>query len=348
VYDIILKAAESGQCVCWIRNTVTDARESFEHFKTMNAQKISLFHARFTLSDRLKIEESVKDNFGKDSGYQNRHGKILIATQVVEQSLDLDFDLLISDLAPIDLIIQRAGRLHRHVRDYRQYDPVLYVLSPEPAPDPAENWFGSFFPKAKKIYPHVGQLWLTARLLSEKGCIRTPDGARTLIEGVYGNDAEMIPEKMLESSWTAEGEQKGKKSMGTRNALEVDKGYSRQDALWDEDANFPTRLGEDTVTVYLTDEQLNPLFDGKHSWGLSSVKIYKSHLSDISSNVPKSLKTKLNHLRETEKRLQYGSVVLPMTRLSENRWRADGIDGKGQEVKVIYDSELGLFTERGK
>ncbi|MCP3671443.1 MAG: CRISPR-associated helicase Cas3', partial [Gammaproteobacteria bacterium] len=108
----------SGQCACWIRNTVADAREAYNQLKAEHPEwSIDLFHARFTLADRLAIEQRVLNRFGKDKGHEQRKGQILIATQVVEQSLDLDFDHLITDLAPIDLIIQRAGRLHRHRRD---------------------------------------------------------------------------------------------------------------------------------------------------------------------------------------------------------------------------------------
>ena len=69
-----------------------------------------LFHARFALADRLEKERRVVRTFGKESG-EERAGKVLVATQVVEQSLDLDFDALVTDLAPVDLLIQRAGRL---------------------------------------------------------------------------------------------------------------------------------------------------------------------------------------------------------------------------------------------
>src|SRR5699024_5473209 len=97
--------------------TVGDAREAL---KTMTNRypdlDVQLFHARYCLQDRLEIERSVLGWFGKTSSSTERSGRILIATQVVEQSLDVDFDVLISDLAPVDRLIQRAGRLQRHAR----------------------------------------------------------------------------------------------------------------------------------------------------------------------------------------------------------------------------------------
>lgn len=95
------------------------------------------------MTDRQVIEEDVLNRFGKRSGSEQRTGQVLIATQVVEQSLDLDFDMMISDLAPMDLLIQRAGRLQRHNRHVagnplnndqpdQRLTPCFYLLTPAP------------------------------------------------------------------------------------------------------------------------------------------------------------------------------------------------------------------------
>ena len=120
IAEHIHQAVSNGQCVCWIRNTVKAARESHRTLaqsQWMNKNHLHLFHSRFAMVDRIKIEEKTLKRFGDESNHEDRKGQVLIATQVVEQSLDLDFDVLITDLAPIDLIIQRAGRLRRHIRD---------------------------------------------------------------------------------------------------------------------------------------------------------------------------------------------------------------------------------------
>lgn len=105
-----------GGCAAIICNTVDRAQKIFQSIKNAvggDDIEISLFHARFPYCRRKQIEEEVLQKFGKDRSYRPKKA-ILVATQVIEQSLDLDFDLLITDLAPIDLIIQRIGRLHRH------------------------------------------------------------------------------------------------------------------------------------------------------------------------------------------------------------------------------------------
>jgi CRISPR-associated endonuclease/helicase Cas3 len=116
IYNLIKQSLEKDKCVCWIRNSVKDARQAFQLLKD-NGLKVELFHARFTIADRLDVQGRILEAFDKDSGFEQRKGRLVIATQVVEQSLDLDFDVMVTDLAPIDLMLQRAGRMHRHIRD---------------------------------------------------------------------------------------------------------------------------------------------------------------------------------------------------------------------------------------
>lgn len=268
VMDKICQAVAQGKCVCWVRNTVKTAKQAYDQLSgLLPAQQLSLFHSRFAMADRQRIENQTLDCFGKDSTDAQRSGQVLVATQVVEQSLDLDFDLMISDLAPIDLIIQRAGRVHRHVRDQRgnrlaqgQQDqrggPLLYVLSPSTEKAPSENWLKALLPANGFIYPNIGQLWLTAKLLSEHQGFSMPDDARTLIEGVYGDQAKAnIPDVLQDDSFLAQQESKIKRGMANLNGLLLDKGYSRESGEnssgWDEDVNTPTRLADDSVKVVL-------------------------------------------------------------------------------------------------
>jgi CRISPR-associated endonuclease/helicase Cas3 len=252
---------------------------------------MNLFHARFALQDRLDIENRVLDAFGPQSTEEQRKGRILIATQVVEQSLDLDFDVLVTDLAPIDLIIQRAGRLCRHTRDVvgnridgpdQRGEPKLFVYAPAPDTETDSQWFTRSFPKAGKVYPHHGQLWLTVALLRAKSQFAMPEDARFLIEGVYGDEAQSgIPEGLQNKSWTAEGDSMAKNSLAGQNALSWDKGYRDvPENRWFDEAVTPTRLGEDRTTVYLArwiNGELVPwINEGLHRWQRSAVQVRRA------------------------------------------------------------------------
>jgi len=263
VEEVLEQVITQGRCVCWVRNTVADARDAYRVLQARHPEwSIDLFHARFALGDRLAIEERIVRDFGKRSTVEQRRGRVLIATQVVEQSLDLDFDAMVTDLAPVDLIIQRAGRLCRHRRsregeriggpDERGI-PVLHLLSPEPVDHPGRGWFANMFPRASWVYPNHGQLWLTARMLAEKEGFSVPEDVRFLTEGVFGEvPHEEIPEGLLERTLEAEGQGWAEISVAALNALKLDEGYSvaSSNRWWDE-ARTPTRLGEPTISVYL-------------------------------------------------------------------------------------------------
>ena len=104
-----------GGCAVVIRNTVSRAQHTYELLSQTLDVGVTLAHSRFLAFDRARIDRELIRRYGKGSGPRQRNG-VVVATQVVEQSLDVDFDLMITDIAPIDLILQRAGRLHRHRR----------------------------------------------------------------------------------------------------------------------------------------------------------------------------------------------------------------------------------------
>ena len=105
--------AEAGAMVGVICNTVKDAQLIYSALSNKTDINIDLFHARYTVADRIQLEEYVLNKYGKTAP---RQGGLLIATQVIEQSLDLDFDVLVSQIAPIEFLMQRMGRLWRHQR----------------------------------------------------------------------------------------------------------------------------------------------------------------------------------------------------------------------------------------
>lgn len=146
ILDFLHSELAEGGCTAVICNTVKRAQAIFECLEQARRkgeldiaeENLILFHARFPFAWRKPIEEKVLAKFGKpDPAHGDRrpqpHQKaIVVATQVIEQSLDLDFDVIVTELAPIDLLLQRAGRLHRHTRrDATRHHPRrLTILSP--------------------------------------------------------------------------------------------------------------------------------------------------------------------------------------------------------------------------
>lgn len=116
--ELLKEWLEDGGCACIIANTVKAAQEIYrECTYAMEGMDVILCHAQFTLPDRYRKEQSLLKRMGKTSGDMDRYRLILIGTQVLEQSLDYDADIMVTQLCPIDLLFQRIGRLHRHTRD---------------------------------------------------------------------------------------------------------------------------------------------------------------------------------------------------------------------------------------
>ena len=134
VPDFLAKNLHDG-CAGIIMNTVRRAQEMEEALKkTIPDAQITLLHSHFIAKDRAEIEREVLKNIGKRSTNSTRKRQIIIGTQVLEQSLDIDCDILFTDLCPMDLLLQRIGRLQRHPRKDRPKafeKPVCYVLGAE-------------------------------------------------------------------------------------------------------------------------------------------------------------------------------------------------------------------------
>ena len=105
-----------GGCACVLRDTVSRAQSAYQKLrKAFGVSCVKLVHSRFIAVDRMRNDAELLCLLGPDS--DSRPDKlIVVGTQVIEQSLDIDFDVMITDIAPIDLLLQRMGRLHRHQR----------------------------------------------------------------------------------------------------------------------------------------------------------------------------------------------------------------------------------------
>ncbi|MEH2920677.1 CRISPR-associated helicase Cas3' [Samsonia erythrinae] len=262
-------AVAAGQSICWIRNTVDDAIAVYRQLieAGMAQGNMLLFHSRFAFCDRMAIEEQALAWFGKDSTPVQRAGKVLIATQVVEQSLDIDVDNMISDLAPIDLLIQRAGRLQRHIRflDGRhktETDPapltderpaaVLHIMAPLWQLEAEADWLGAELRNSGYVYPDHAALWRTQAILRERGAIKMPEDARRLIDSVY-EEQIAVPAALEAIACTVLGKNYGQRSFALQSALALVQGYCAQssESGWNDEVDIATRLGEETLDLYL-------------------------------------------------------------------------------------------------
>lgn len=283
--------ARRGGACCYIRNTVDDAREAWAALRDQGLDPI-LFHARFAQCDRQAIEEAVLSVFGKDAPAEARRGRVLVATQVVEQSLDLDFDLLVSDLAPVDSLIQRMGRFRRHPeRDTNGERPAglpeaVLVVAPEPVADAPKDWLHAVSKRMGAVYPDHGLLWRTAMALQAAGAVDTRPTAmagervRNLMAVAYAPDGE-VPEGLEKATLEAEAKAKASAGIAYQHLLRFEDGYSGEAFHMHEDHAVPTRLGEPTTVVRLArasmDGRLLPWCDSASNpasaWALSEVRL---------------------------------------------------------------------------
>lgn len=177
--SILNYALEDGGCAGIIMNTVKKAQEIYQHLKDiMDGYKIILYHAQYTFSDRYVIEEDIIRHLGKNSDEKKRNKVILVGTQVLEQSLDYDVDLMITQLCPIDLLFQRIGRLQRHerMRHAKLKSPVCYILTD------GEDIYDQ---GTKSIYDEY-LLKRTYSLIKDE--IVIPDDISSKVQKVYGDE----------------------------------------------------------------------------------------------------------------------------------------------------------------
>ena len=304
--------------------------------------EVYLFHARFPAERRQKREDHDLETFGESGNRSGR--KILIATQVAEQSLDLDFDLIVTDLAPIDLVLQRAGRMWRHKQKSRPVsEPILLVAGlAGDAPPSFEKplWWGAVYREDILL-----RTWI---LLQAKQSLTLPDEIDTLVQAIYEEKVD-VPKSLrerLDNSLVAEDEE-----------VIAHRGQANQaiigfpdDASWNDPARFvlydedepgvhrslivKTRLGEDSVVAIplfpeteFSAEAL-PDFNQAKQWYLQAVSISRQ-----------GVVRKLRGLGVPEgwKKSPLLRNCFPLTLDAQGCWTED--------AKVRLDDDLGLVYE---
>ncbi len=348
MYAELSKAAAGGACACWIRNTVADAVEARRKLVEelgLPPSRVLLFHARYAGCDRMVREQEVLTRFGKESGAAERAGMILVATQVIEQSLDLDFDLLLSDLAPMELMIQRGGRCHRHERPrpdgYRT--PRMLVLSPPPDDDAPRSWYGDYFPSGQWVYPRPALLWRTARLLRDKQRLLLPDEARELVEGAYGNGDLVAPATFDPKEDQALAKDCSDRAVSMYASLNFEPGYDLGSGVWEQDVDALTRLGQPSHRVRLIrhDGQGLRLWASEHAADTSARACMRSEIRvDMTklaqAAMPSGLEAALNALKQAMPDKARRGLCLILREATQDHWVGAGTNRNGKGVEVRY------------
>lgn len=236
-----VKKASLGQQVLWIENTVAEAQEIFKAVSARckgNGIECGLIHSRFTRLRRSENEEYWVNIYGKKGKDRRREkGRILVGTQVLEQSIDIDADFLITHICPMDMLLQRMGRLWRHEHNNRPKDAIRQVLIISPEDFYKEDSFG----KSEKVYSKY-VLCCTMETLKDKKAVRIPDDIRGLMESTYSSDRhedgimdkywqELNKEKKKLSQYASMAESKSDKQNRTESDFKPCTRYSETESV---------------------------------------------------------------------------------------------------------------------
>ncbi len=343
-------AHRAGAAVAYVRNSVGDAIDTAARLRAAGLDPL-LFHARFAMGDRLAIESEVLERYGRSADPAKRKARPLVATQVVEQSLDLDFDLLLTDLAPIDLLLQRAGRVWRHMAERpaasRPFPaPTLGVVSPDPYGPVGTNWLAGALPMTALVYDDHGLLWRSARVLFGAGAIEAPGDLRAFIEAVYADEpgpSLVTPASLARNEDKAQGESYGERSLARQVSLDYGEGYAKSTA-WLDEAKVMTRLGEPRLTLRLAREQgsavvpLCPDPEAERAWALSEVEVPARRLKEVI--VPERCRAAVERVRAGFGRFDREIPVAVLE--PDGEYRAAGLDQQDRPVTLRYSRTLGL------
>lgn len=281
IADRAVAAARQGARVLVVRNTVNAAIETQSAIEarldTDNSilfragwgdGVVCLHHGRYAAGDRRLLDRAVETSFGKQSTNQ---GRILVGTQTLEQSLDIDADLLITDLAPIDVLLQRMGRLHRH---HFRTRPTGFERACAVVLTPANRDLLAYLPRGRsrhgmgpeRAYENLPSLDATWSLLEQNQQLTIPDQNRELVE--FATDPSRL--RLLADSRGGDWPQAWGDAIGANIARQQASRavLSRWNEPWEETAfvdqerSIQTRLGVAAVRLELPDVWKSPF--GRH------------------------------------------------------------------------------------
>ncbi|VEI13474.1 CRISPR-associated helicase Cas3' [Trueperella bialowiezensis] len=347
-----------------ICNTIKRAQEAYRSLQVDFAGEIELHHSAFIASHRSAKEDALREKLGPTA----RRGKgrplrqVIVATQVAEQSLDIDADVLITDIAPVDLIIQRAGRLHRHSRPVEDRPekvrtPKMFIRGIE---DDGE--VPAFDRGAVHIY---GKKLLLATMAHLPEAINRPSGVPQLVREVYSEEPD-IP-----AAWQVQWEEACEKADAERSAKETraktfrfpsPSNAAELELLFDKIHNdSPDLNGEQGGSAQVRDSEftieviaIQPTANGYRAFGSDS-----EVLNGVLPTYSQDLDLAGNSLRlpawTTRSDTDFNSVIDSLEANTPGEWASSGLlsgqvalnfDESGianlGKYRVEYDPEIGL------
>lgn len=275
--EIALDAARRGARVLVIRNTVAAAVETREAVNAAGGQDLlwqvaggpALHHSRFAPEDRELLDTAVETALSPRSDTRPTGGTIVIGTQTLEQSLDICADMLVTDLCPADVLLQRIGRLHRHAlpRPEGFGTPRCIVLSPTGGlahlVAPAfENGLGSFR-DGGGVYRNLHACELTRRLVIDHPVWTIPRMNRLLVESATHDERIEALSDELGPAWAAYWNTQYGRTLAEiagagHLALCVTKPFSETDLFPDQDEKIRTRLGAEGASIRFAEQVPGP------------------------------------------------------------------------------------------
>lgn len=194
--------ALTGQCVICIANTVATAQCWYKGVKAAmpeDAFAVGLLHSKFPGWRREELESRWTAALGKQGPRPN--GCVLVATQVVEQSVDLDADFMVSELAPTDMLLQRLGRVWRHRRAERPCrGPAILIVTRDVDSAGSFEELRAILGKSNSLVYAPFVLWRTFQVWKDMHKLRTPDDIPTLLERTYSQQSEALPAFVQQAS----------------------------------------------------------------------------------------------------------------------------------------------------
>lgn len=361
----LLNKIKDGGTACWITNIVRRSQDIFEALQTLAPADVDLelLHSQFPLNTRHNIETRILEKHGKKENGQRPTRGIVIGTQVLEQSLDLDFDLMVSDLAPIDLLLQRVGRVHRHPertnRSAQHPKPRFWVNAP--VDDDQQLIFG-----ADKFYTEyiLAKSWEAIQnKIKKDGLFDLPDDYRPLVEHVY-SDQEPASGSPFRDFWDTRQQQEVKYQQEAQIRLAGEPNHRR--AFWqngsptfkDEEDNVSwmnaqTRyIEQETITVIplqTIDENTVATLDGELSIPIDlfcnrnqQLELLQRGLKISNRHAVKAIKAQPQPILFSESGLLKSCYPLFLEKTENSNYWVN----EGAELKIKLSTSLGVTFEK--